>query len=79
MSNPKIKPCPNCHDYNRIVVYKYDSGWCHVECTKCNYFGPGEGSIKAAIKSHNASSDSFRRIYDKMQRGKVPADERTKS
>lgn len=54
MSRPKIKPCPMCNSAERICVMAYDSGWRHVECLKCNYFGPGEGSIIAAIKSHNA-------------------------
>ncbi len=41
-------------------VYKYDNNWCHVECdngfnsgTNCGYLGPGEGSQRQAIKSHN--------------------------
>jgi uncharacterized metal-binding protein (TIGR02443 family) len=55
MTKPKIKPCPKCQSDERIAVYVYESGWRHVECTKCNYFGPGEGSIIAAIKSHNAA------------------------
>jgi Zn ribbon nucleic-acid-binding protein len=53
MTNPKIKPCPNCRSIEFVTVYTYFSGWRHVECIKCNYFGPGEGSIRAAIKSHN--------------------------
>ena len=53
MSNQKIRPCPKCQSDERVAVYKYDSGWCHVECNKCFYLGPGEGSIKQAIKSHN--------------------------
>jgi Zn ribbon nucleic-acid-binding protein len=56
MSNPKIKPCPKCRTTDHIGVYKYDSGWQHVECDKCHYFGPGEGSARAAIISHNAKT-----------------------
>lgn len=48
---PKIKPCPHCGA--DTDVYKYDNGWRHVECDRCFYLGPGEGSIRAAIKSHN--------------------------
>lgn len=54
MTAPKIKPCPTCGTDERMAVYAYDSGWRHVECIKCNYLGPGEGSIIQAIKSHNA-------------------------
>lgn len=53
MTNPKPKACPICKSDDRIFVYKYDSGWRHVECISCNYLGPGEGSVKQAIKSHN--------------------------
>ena len=52
-TNQKIKACPNCNSVDHMAVYKYDSGWCFVECTKCNFFGPGEGSIRAAIKTYN--------------------------
>jgi hypothetical protein len=55
MSRQKIKPCPLCASDN-VSVYKYESGWQYVECDGpgCWYRGPGEGSIIAAIKSHNA-------------------------
>lgn len=53
MSYPKIKPCPQCSSSSDLDVYSYDNGWRHVECDKCFYLGPGEGSIRAAIKSHN--------------------------
>lgn len=53
-TNPKIAPCPNCKNDENICVYTYESGWRHVECVKCNYLGPGEGSVRQAIKSHNA-------------------------
>lgn len=52
MSYPKKLPCPHCGDVN-VVVYSYDNGTRHVECNTCYYLGPGEGSILAAIKSHN--------------------------
>ena len=57
MTYPKMKPCPRCGD--DVVVYTYESGWRHVECLKCNYLGPGEGSIAAAIKAHNIHSAFF--------------------
>lgn len=52
MSNQKIEPCQKCSS-NDVTVYKYDSGWRHVECDECFYLGPGEGSIREAIRSHN--------------------------
>lgn len=53
-TNPKIKPCPLCKSEN-VSVYSYDSGWRYVECDGpgCWYRGPGEGSVRQAIKSHN--------------------------
>lgn len=58
MSNPKIKPCPRCKS-DFVTVYKYESGWRYVECDArgCSYRGPGEGSIKQAIKSHNERAE----------------------
>lgn len=53
-TDPKIEPCPTCENDDFISVYKYESGWQHVECDKCFYFGPGEGNRRQAIKSHNA-------------------------
>lgn len=55
MTAPKIKPCPRCQTDAHIAIYTYESGWRHVECDKCYYLGPGEGSKLAAIKSHNAN------------------------
>ena len=52
-TNPKIKPCPNCGTAEFVAVYTYDYGWRHVECDKCHYLGPGEGSVRQAIKAHN--------------------------
>jgi uncharacterized metal-binding protein (TIGR02443 family) len=53
MTNPKMKPCPRCRADDHLAVFRYDSGWRYVECIKCDYLGPGEGSIRSAIKSHN--------------------------
>lgn len=52
MAYPKMKPCPNCKDTDNLNVFNYD-GWRHVECTKCNYLGPGCTSFLWAIKHHN--------------------------
>jgi Zn ribbon nucleic-acid-binding protein len=52
-TNPKVKPCPDCKTDQWISVYTYDSGGRCVECDKCWYRGPIEGSIRQAIKSHN--------------------------
>ncbi len=52
-TDPKIKPCPKCKTAANMSVYKYDNGWQHVECEKCCYLGPGEGSRRQAIKSYN--------------------------
>lgn len=54
MTNQKMKPCPKCNSTDHLGVYSYDNGWKHVECDKCFYLGPGEGSVRQAIKSHNA-------------------------
>ncbi|HEX4112727.1 MAG TPA: hypothetical protein VH020_09350 [Stellaceae bacterium] len=54
MAYPKIAPCPNCGTTDHVAVYSYDSGGSHVECDKCYYLGPPEGSIRQAIRSHNA-------------------------
>lgn len=54
MSYQKLKPCPNCRDDEHLSIFAYENGCRHVECTKCNYLGPGEGNIREAIKSHNA-------------------------
>ena len=53
MSYPKMAQCPNCKSDEGLDVYVYDSGTRHVECNTCFYLGPGEGSIRAAIKAHN--------------------------
>lgn len=50
----KMTPCPNCKSDENLAVYGYDNGWKHVECNKCWYLGPGEGSVRQAIRAHNA-------------------------
>lgn len=50
-TNPKMLPCGRCGN-EAVAVYEYD-GVKHVECDRCHYLGPGEGSIRQAIKSHN--------------------------
>lgn len=57
MAYPKIKPCPKCESVEHMDVYTYDRGWRHVECDRCYYLGPGEGSILQAIRAHNAQQD----------------------
>ena len=57
-TNPKIKPCPTCKNDEHLAVYTYDNGWRHVECDKCFYLGPGEGTVRQAIKSHNAKFEA---------------------
>lgn len=53
---PKLAPCPNCGETEGLDIYVYESGWRYVECDSggCWYRGPGEGSIRQAVKSHNA-------------------------
>lgn len=53
MTIQKLKPCPGCGTAEHLAIYKYESGWQHVECDRCYYFGPGEGSKILAAKSHN--------------------------
>lgn len=52
---PKMRPCPRCDSAEGLAVYRYDNGARHVECDNggCQYLGPGEGSIRAAIRVHN--------------------------
>jgi Zn ribbon nucleic-acid-binding protein len=52
MTYPKMKPCPRCGNED-LAVYTYENHGRHVECDKCHYLGPPEGSIRQAIKSHN--------------------------
>lgn len=54
MTNPKIKPCPNCKTGDHVSVWTYDNGGRHVECDRCHYLGPCGASIRWAIKLHNA-------------------------
>lgn len=54
MTYPKIKPCPECSRSGEdLDIYTYPSGWKYVECVRCNYRGPGEGTFRDAIRSHN--------------------------
>ncbi len=57
---PKLKACPNSDRDDAHDVYTYESGWRYVECDHCFYRGPGEGSIRQAIKSHNEVRDQRR-------------------
>jgi len=62
-TNPKLKPCPKCDSADSLEVYVYESGWRYVECDNCWYRGPAEGSVRQAIKSHNAQRDQRREDY----------------
>lgn len=54
MTYPKKLACPKCGEPgDQLTTYAYDNGGRHVECDRCFYLGPGEGSILAAIRSHN--------------------------
>lgn len=46
-------PCRACRDDAAIAAYKYDNGWWHVECLRCDELGPGEGQLRQAVKSWN--------------------------
>ena len=46
--------CPICDTKDYLELTKTYNGWRHVECFKCNYMGPGEGTMKLAIDGHNA-------------------------
>lgn len=52
--------CPKCGGPD-LSIYKYDHGWKHVECNArgCDYMGPGEGSVAAAIKAHNDRAEDM--------------------
>jgi Zn ribbon nucleic-acid-binding protein len=54
MTAPKMKSCPDCGN-TALACWGYEWGWKHVECDKCNYIGPGEGSVTKAIRAHNAA------------------------
>ena len=54
-TDPKLMPCLRCDTDEFLSVYKYESGWQHVECDKCFYLGPASGSRRWAIKLHNES------------------------
>jgi len=54
-TNPKIKACPDCKTGDYMAVYEYENGARYVECGKCWRRSPGAGSIRQAIKLHNAA------------------------
>lgn len=66
----KPEPCPKCGTIDYLVVVTYENGWRHVECERgfnghngekgCYYLGPGEGSQKQAIRSHNEQVRALR-------------------
>ena len=68
---PKLKVCPNCGTDENLAVYSYDSGWRHVECVKCNYLGPGEGSKIAAARSHNQRMEIERLVKEEQAKGNL--------
>ena len=73
-TNQKLKPCPKCRTSEFLGVYAYESGWRYVECDKngCWYRGPGEGSVRQAIKSHNAKSiATLKQLADALRAGEV--------
>jgi len=49
----KLKPCPKCKTDEHLAIFTYESGWRHVECNKCFYFGPGKGSKREAVAAYN--------------------------
>ena len=53
MTNPKMKPCPNCGNiYTALYGYgDWGTTW-HVECDECHYMGPGGNQLQA-IREHN--------------------------
>lgn len=55
MADQKMKPCPRCQKTDLLTVYGYESGMRYVECDRrdCDYRGPGDTSIRKAIKRHN--------------------------
>lgn len=53
MTIPKMLPCPTCKTVEYLAVYEYEHGWKHVECDKCHFLGPGEGSKLWAVRSYN--------------------------
>ncbi|ADU12002.1 hypothetical protein [Asticcacaulis excentricus] len=46
-------PCLTCRDDARIAAFKYDNNVWHVECLRCEVLGPGEWSLRQAVKSWN--------------------------
>ncbi len=71
MAYPKMKPCPECKDTVGLSVFTYDNGWRHVECVKCDYLGPGCGSILSAIRHHNKEcADQSSAALQQQEEGK---------
>ncbi|NTG49008.1 hypothetical protein G6M04_16650 [Agrobacterium rhizogenes] len=62
MTIRKMKPCPKCGNTD-LSIYTYDNGWRHVECNKCFYLGPGEGSKAQAVKQHNEYFEVAKAAY----------------
>lgn len=54
MTNPKMKPCPECGNiYTGLYGYgDYIEKTWHVECDDCDYLGP-PGNKAQAIREHN--------------------------
>ena len=61
MSYPKIRPCPLCGSDVNVWTYETATGALgsrRAECenNSCWYMGPCCGSIRTAIKEHNAQA-----------------------
>jgi Zn ribbon nucleic-acid-binding protein len=67
---PKMKPCPDCGNTD-LACWGYEWGWKHVECDKCDYLGPGLGSVTKAIRAHNAAIATEARRAGTVQQGPV--------
>lgn len=61
MADPKMKACPRCQKTDLLDVFDYESGMRYVECVRstCNYRGPGDTSVRKAIKRHNEHVSSL--------------------
>ena len=76
MTNPKLKPCPNCGQEPFLFGYEAWNGgvrsWC-VECDPCPgtpggiYIRSCEGRKLDAIRAHNASADTHPKGQDAKQ------------
>lgn len=65
----KLKPCPKC-GITDLSIYKYESGWQHVECDACFYLGPGAGNRIDAARQHNAGYEAALVSATPQQKGK---------